>query len=514
MTVPTASDSSASRRDFLKTTAAGVAALTVPATGLTGPLFAQEERHAEIISMPAGAVQLFVEMDRIDSHHNIQRKFHTAQKYSANPVIGAVKPWEDRRSTWGSVIYDDKERVFKAWYGGQSGQKKEFIPGQFADCSVLCYATSPDGIHWDRPNLGMHEVHGTKDNNVVIGDDHHNGLAHWESFALDPLETNPERRFKALGWSSFDWNGPLSGIYSMTSPDGVHWTHTPEPVFRYHPRPGTNDLGPVGDAQSLMIDTLRRRYIAFLRRIPHRAFSRSSDFVSWTPPAMSLEARSDEDGNTIYNHMGFVYGDRYLGQLTYLHKKDPTRTNVDIWLISSNDGEQWNRPETGRPLIEVGDIGEWDRFNVRLTGSPPIRVGDKLHFYYRNTANRHSPYVGNDNTQIGGGIGLATLRVDGFASVAAGYDGGQVTTKPFRFEGSSLFVNAVANSGRLTVEVLDEGRQPLPGFSRESCLVISADSVNHLVRWQNDVRLEQFKHRPIRLRFHLENARLYSYTIG
>src|SRR5205814_58804 len=160
------------------------------------------------------------------------------------------------------------EKIFKAWYGGKSGRQVVGVPatGQLVDGSVLCYATSNDGIHWERPALGLHEVLGTRENNVVIGDDHHNGLDHWESILKDPLELNPERRYKALGWSSYDWAGPMSGLYTMTSPDGLHWTHTPEPVFRYHPRPGKNDLkstvagsGGVGDAHGLMIDTLRRR---------------------------------------------------------------------------------------------------------------------------------------------------------------------------------------------------------------------------------------------------------------
>ena len=78
------------------------------------------------------------------------------------------------------------------------GTQKEFRPGSLSECSVLCYATSRDGVHWDRPQLGLHEVMGTRQNNVVIGDDHHNGLAHWESVLKDPLEADPERRYKAL----------------------------------------------------------------------------------------------------------------------------------------------------------------------------------------------------------------------------------------------------------------------------------------------------------------------------
>jgi hypothetical protein len=359
----------------------------------------------------------------------------------------------------------------------------------------------------------MYDAFGTKQNNVVLGDNRLNGLCHWESLHKDPFDPNPERRYKAIGWSSYDWNGPLSGIYSMSSPDGLHWNLSPEPIVHFHPRPGTNDLGPIGDAQAMMVDTLKKRYVAFLRRSPNRVFSVSEDFVTWTPPAISMKPRSRE-GGSLYNHMGFVYGDHYLGQLSYLNLRDNTNTVMDVWLITSRDGEVWERPDTGKPLIGLGDIGEWDRYNLRLTGAPPIRVGNKLYFYYRHTAGRHTPYVGKDTTDQAGGLGLATPRLDGFASVAAGFDGGQLTTKPFRFAGSELQVNAKADFGQLTVEVLDAKGQPLPGFTGDDCLPMSADGVEQPIRWKESQSLAPLKDRPICPRFHLKNVRLYAYRIA
>lgn len=416
------------RREFLRAGLAAVAGMNLSC--VTQPLAAAEKEPLTL----GDHVQLFVDLDRIETLDNVRQVFHAAEKHPGNPVLRRVKPWEDDRSTWGSVIYDTEEKVFKVWYGGKSGRQKEYLPGRLSDCSVLCFATSKDGIDWDRPELGLHEVLGTRKNNVVVNDDHHDGLAHWESILKDPLEKDAGRRYKALGWSSFDWSGPMSGIYTMTSPDGLRWTHTPQPVFHYHPRPGKMDLGPVGDAHSLMIDTLRRRYVAYLRALPNRSFSTSPDFRAWTPPRLSLPARPGELANTVYNHMGFVYGDRYLGLLSHF-VRDPRNPLVTVHLLSSRDGERWQRPDTGRPFIDVGGVGDWDRFNLRLTGAPPIRLGDRLYFYYRSTANRHSPYEGKDTTERGGGLGLATLRLDGFASLQAGYDGGRVTTKPFRVLG-------------------------------------------------------------------------------
>jgi hypothetical protein len=490
-----------SRRDLLKVIPLAAARLAKPKAGE--------------IRKVGDAPQLFVDFDQVDLSDNVTRTFHSAEKHPDNPVLHKVKLWETARGTWGSVIYDEDAQLFKAWYGGESGRP---MPQGGASRHVMCYATSLDGIHWERPNLGLYEIMGTRDNNAVVGDEHHDGMGHWESTLKDPFDPDPQRRYKAIGWSSYDWDGQLSGIYTMTSPDGTHWTHTPEPVFHFHPRPNTSDLGPVGDAQSMMIDTLRRRYIAFLRRSPDRAMSISTDFVHWTPPTTSIKARDGEPGNTLYNHVGFVYGDRYLGILTYFDRA-PRDPRLTLRLLTSRDGEHWERPDTGGPLVGAGAIGDVDRFTIMLTGAPPIRVGNSLHIYYRAMANRHTlasepaktrEYEAKDMPLTGGGICLATLRADGFASLDAGYDGGLVMTKPFRFTGSTLSVNAKANFGRVVVEVLDEQAKPVPGFQKEMCEPMQADSVEHPIRWK-DASLAQLQGKPVRLRFYLANARLYSY---
>ena len=139
-----------------------------------------------------GSPQLFVDYDRVESVENVTRTFHAAEKHRANPVLRRIHPWEQSRGTWGSVIFDAEERIFKAWYGGTSGRDIAGCAGP--NCrsnSVLCYATSQDGIVWERPKFGLYEAGGTRANNVVIGDDYRNGMAHWESVVQDPLDARP-----------------------------------------------------------------------------------------------------------------------------------------------------------------------------------------------------------------------------------------------------------------------------------------------------------------------------------
>jgi hypothetical protein len=493
-----------SRRDLLK---------SIPLAAAL-PVAAKTEEPPQV----GDAAQLFVDFDRVEVFDNVVRTFHSAEKHPDNPVIHKEKPWEADRGTWGSVIFDDEARLFKSWYGGES--ERQLSNGN-GPRHVMLYATSQDGVHWDRPKLGLHEVMGSKENNVVVGDDHHDGMGHWESTLKDPLDPDPNRRYKAIGWSSYDWDGPLSGIYTMTSPDGLHWTHTPEPVFHFHPRPNTQDLGPIGDAQSMMIDTLNRRYIAFLRKSPYRAMSVSTDFVRWTPPAMSLPPRDGEQANTLYNHVGFVYGDRFLGFLTYFNRA-PRDPRLTVRLVKSTDGEHWEILNTGGPLIGSGEIGDIDRFTNMLTGAPPIRVGNRLYIYYRSMSRRHGlatesdktrEYEGKDMNPTGGGICLATLRVDGFASLDGGYDGGQVTTKPFIFTGSRLKLNAKANFGKVLVEVLDEKGKVAPRLSKDDCQPMHADSIEHEIGWK-DGSLGDLHGKPVKLRFYLTNARLYAYRIA
>jgi hypothetical protein len=331
----------------------------------------------------------------------------------------------------------------------------------------------------------------------------------------DPLAADdPARRYKAIGWSSYDWDGPLSGIYTATSPDGLSWTHAPDPVFRFHPRPGTADLGPVGDAQSMMVDTLRRRYVAFLRGTPERLMSCSEDFVTWTAPRPFLAPLHEEEA--LYNNTGFVYGGQYLGILTHFDKGPLAQTQT-LRLLSSRDGERWTRVP-GEPLVPLGEVGEWDRFQIMLTGAPPVRVGDRLHIYYRGTARRHNkvpreydPRIAADQDPRNMAIGLATLRADGFASVCASYDGGRLTTSLMRSAGDELVLNVKADYGQVLVECLDPEDETIPGFGREECIPLQVDSVEARARWKDMENIDALRGRPFKLRFHLHNARLYSY---
>jgi len=129
------------RRTFLKTSLAGV----------SGLVFARPAvRAAENGAVPTvgDAAQLFVDDDYVEQLENVTRVFHAAEKHPVNPVLRKEKPWETLRGTWGTVLYDDEEGLFKAWYGGQGRSTGINKPGFQRRRHVLCYATSPDGVTW------------------------------------------------------------------------------------------------------------------------------------------------------------------------------------------------------------------------------------------------------------------------------------------------------------------------------------------------------------------------------
>ena len=137
----------------------------------------------------------------------------------------------------------------------------------------------------------------------------------------------------------------------------------------------------------------------------------------------------------------------------------------------------------------------------------PVVVDDELWFYYSACAVEHGI------TGRSGPICLAKLRLDGFVSMDAGHETGTLITKPFRVDGDSLSINAAARGGSVAVALLDEHGIQHEGFSRADCAVFDGDSVDHRVTWRTKTSLDDLRGRPVRLKFYLRNAELYSFTV-
>ena len=372
----------------------------------------------------------------------------------------------------------------------------------------VAYATSEDGIFWERPNLGLVEYEGSKDNNIVLP---HASCANVIKDARDP---DPERLYKSLYWEELEPDGSLNlgtGVAVAFSPDGLRWTkYAGNPV-----------LTRSSDTHWLLgWDDLHGKYVAYPRpptnegnKTRRIGRSVSDDFVTWTEVEEVLAPDAEDPPSMeFYGMPVFKYEGLYLGQLWACHaRSEETQTrnfwNTDIQLTVSRDGVAWNRVGGREPFIPNGPRGSIDQGEI-LTAREPVVMGDELWFYYCAGAEDHGV------TGRSGPICLAKLRRDGFVSVDAGDETGTLVTKSFRCDGGLLSINAAARGGSVGVAVLDEAGIQHDGYSRADCALFDGDTVRHAVSWRERGSLDELRGRDIRLKFYLRSAKLFSFAIG
>ena len=101
---------------------------------------------------------------------------------------------------------------------------------------------------------------------------------------------------------------------------------------------------------------------------------------------------------------------------------------------------------------------------------------------------------------------------DRFASIGAGSQPGTLTTRPLDIAGTRLHVNArVADGGSLRVAVLSHEGKPFDGFDATDCTPISGNKIDLPVSWSHNKTIDRLKSQPLRLRFDLRDAELYSF---
>ena len=492
-------------------------------------------------------LHLFVDQEDVERSEGITFTYHSAEKHAANPMIVADTPWErgtevkpKRRGEnfldlWGGgVLYDDQEQLFKIWYGCRCG---------------LAYATSSDGLNWEKPALGFHGV-----GKPPAGPESNVFRDFVEIFGIhcNRFEADPARRYKTLaGYGK-----------ALVSPDGLRWS----PIGRVFG--GRSEVNPT------TADPGRNRYLAFPKVLPECydgsrrrsvAVTTSPDFVNWDslqtvliPDRLDDEraarlkeeryrllAYPDVDVNRghFYGMFGHPYGNHHYVGLAlmfyatgYQHhpgweehrknKKPGGDTGLgEIQIAFSRDLKRWNRPPDRQPVIGLGNPLSWE--GGWLVAPAMVVHKDEIRIYYAGGIWSHSDPVQYGDAKDenwstlasklkgpGWGIGMATLRLDGFASADAGQQEGSMLTKPMELEGVSVTINAKAPNGQVRAELLDEHGRALPGFSLADCQLFTGDSLRRRLSWNGRDSLGQLLGRKIRLRFHLRNASLYSYTIG
>jgi len=443
----------------------------------------------EVIPIDVGR-QLFVD-DFLIEQTTLTRAFHAAEYHPRSPVLKPDQPWEQEGGSPTAMVfsdgvwYDPQDHLFKMWYMG--GYTRS-----------TCYATSRDGIQWEKPLLDVRP--GT---NIV-----HSGGRDSTTVWLDLDEKDPHRQYKMFR-SHGDGGWALSVYYS---PDGIHWG---DAVAR---------SGPCGDRTTVFYNPFRKVWVYSIRDgapglgrirryredpdVLEGANWKAGEPVLWVGADRLDDRRPDLDIQPqLYNLDAVAYESVLLGLFTIWRgqPKDRAKPN-EVLLGFSRDGFHWDRP-CREPFIPVSErYGGWNWCNVQSAGGCCLVVGDKLYFYVSARAGvRGSPDSGVCST------GLATLRRDGFASMDAGEGEGALTTRLLRFNGKYLFVNVDAPGGELSAEILNEKGHVIAPFSRENCVSIKADATLCAVNWRGAKDLAAVNGKPVRFRFHLRNGRLYAF---
>jgi len=396
------------------------------------------------------------------------------------------------------ILPEPKEVVFttdEAWEGNTSGYYTVFQePGLYrmiyrgwqhdakkkaAHKEITCYAESKDGVHWTKPNLGLFEYNGSKENNIVwMGPGTHNFTA----FRDDNPATPDSERYKAFG-------GGRGGLLPFSSPDCKTWKLMQEkPVI-------TNGAF---DSQNLAFwDTDRKEYRAYWRYFGNgvRAIrtATSKDFIHWENEADLAYSQGDPKEHLYTNAI-----QKYV-RAPHLFLGFPTRyetksQQVEPVMMLSRDGVTFHRyADPVIPRTAPKDRNH-NRSNymvwgmLQLPGSPKEICVYGTENYYEATPGRVRRFV---------------YRIDGFVALRGGSQGGVVTTKPLEYKGSKLLLNyKVAQDGELIVEAVDEKGKVI-GKSKP----ITGDAVDAPVAWEQD---PQFKSGQVTLRFHIKNADVYS----
>jgi len=454
---------------------------------------------------------------KFELHHPVARE--VAMKYD--------KPWEGNTSGYVTVLQDGE--LFRMIY---CGHRMVWDSGKLlmSHSPVVCYAESDDGLTWRKPELGLFRWRGRdadkmpdpKANNIVWPGSSQSGTF------VPFLDTKPgcptNEKFKAVGGNY------KTGLFLFKSPDAIHWTMSEKPIFKQ---------GALDSMNVVFRDEVAQRYVLYFRTVVDRrrsiSMSTSEDLHNWSDP-VPLEYPGSPPQQMYTNqiapyyrapHIRMGFPTRYVARAMTdrLRSLEPralreeltsayARVGSDLTdglFMASRDGVRFRRwdeaflrpgPETNESAsrwIYGDNYQSYGLFEAK-SASPGGANEISMLFsegYWRDGDSRQRRY---------------TIRADGFVSVNAPYAGGEVLSRPVVFAGSQLEINySTSAAGSVRVELQDAAGEAMPGFTLSQCEEIVGDSVRHVVRWENGRDAKSLAGKPVRLRFAMKDADLYSY---
>jgi len=422
-------------------------------------------------------LELFVDDWLIDRTTGVRLQLH--QPTPREVALYFDQPWEGITSAYATVFKDeDRYRMYYRGSGAEGGHQ------------VTCYAESEDGVAWRKPALGICEFHGTKENNIVWTDD---GAHNFAPFRDTNPDASADERYKAVA----------GGLMALTSPDGLRWLQKGD-------KPIITD-GAFDSLNLAFWDAVQEQYVCYLRDFRNgvRTIRRatSPDFVHWTTSEW-LDF-GDTPPEHFYTNATTPY---FRGPHIYLafpKRFVPSRKAVpehpspgvsDAVFMTSRDGLHWNR-HFMEAFIRPGlDAENWtERNNMPAWGVVPTGPNE-ISIYYSQHYRHATAHIKR-----------GTLRTDGFVSVRADYAGGEMVTKPLIFQGNKLALNYSTSAvGSIRVEIQHGDGTPIPGYSLQESIEVFGDEIARVVSWERGADVGQLTGQPVRLRFVMKDADVYS----
>lgn len=494
----------------------------------------------------ANRLELFVDDWLIDGMDGTaEQRLH--EPVPQNVVLVTDAAWEGNQCGY-ITAFKDGDRYRMYYRANHFGFKKEG-PDSYSQVAFplrVAYAESSDGIRWEKPDLGIFEIEGTKHNNIVWAE---HGTERIGTHGFSPFKdgnphAKPEGRYKAVG-RNHSKTEYTHGLYGTQSADGIHWE-----MIQADPLITKGRL----DSQNLAFwDGVRGEYRAYIRdrhkgvlpdpsRADHRGSGirdirtcTSQDFVHWTDPVMLSYGGSPEEAlyvNQILPYyraphilLGFPtrYVERFWSQAVELlpelqeRKKRSSAgmrfgtVTTDGLFMASRNGTEFHRwPEVflrPGPQLEgnwvYGDnYQSWGLFETEssLGGAPPELSFLAVEHYWREDYTIFRRY---------------TIRVDGFVSVHADLHGGEILTHPLTFEGDDLHINfSTSAAGKVLVELQDMDGRAISGFALSDCVESIGDELHRRVYWKGGKKPGMIAGSPVRLRIALRDADLYAFQFA
>ena len=437
--------------------------------------------------------ELFVDDWLIERFAGTELRLHSPTPQEV--VLPFDAAWEGAVSFYVTIL--EVEGEYRAYYRGQKDEKSG---------DVTAVATSSDGITWQRPNLGLIEWEDSRENNIVWDGPCAQNFTPFED--TNPA-ASPSQRFKAVGSKKVN-NERL--LMAFVSEDGYRWQLLQSEAII------TDGWF---DSQNLAYwDAYRGHYVAFYRdfsnpegeverrsRIRGIKWATSPDFINWTPGQWF--EYGDAPLEHFYTNATISYFRAphiYLGfPKRFLPKRKvvsehPSPGVSDGVFMSSRDGLHWDRTFMEAFLRPGRDWENWTERNNAIAWGVIPTATDELSIYWVE-------HYRHDTCRLRRG----TLRLDGFASVNAPYEGGEVVTHPLRFEGSELALNyATSAAGSVRVELQEADGTPIEGYTLADCVEMVGDEIEGVVGWQGGTSVASLADRPVRLRMVLRDADVYA----